>query len=413
MFRLTEFRLARRSAIARMGRGSGCMSSCWSDGGTRVLGEIAVVMTLVVSTACVESTGPVARNDLVIVGGGELNSIAAVSVSRGEVAARIGPIPRYKDMFALAPDSSRLYISSFDNSSPVTLTVVDTRSLRVVAQERMSAIAARSRVGPVLPLGGYGMAVSPDGNKLIVNGLRGDSGAWLQDSARVLVILDAASLTPVGVVGPFKIPADGIVSVPGPADGASQRVMVLGGPPGATVLPSRVILVLGGPDLLVVDSIQLGVPVYRLVPIGSRGMALLFSARSVYLFDITKHALVDSAPRVTGSGGLCLAPDGRLYQTDSGDGIDTPGSGQVQVYTSSLELLPPIDLRPGLAASPTLNGCAVSHDGRLLLVSSGTASLGPTFTPQPGRLFEVDRSTGRLLRIVDIGDWLSREVFAF
>ena len=63
--------------------------------------------------------------------------------------------------------------------------------------------------------------------------------------------------------------------------------------------------------------------------------------------------------------------------------------------------------------SPTLNRCAVSADGRLLFVSSGTGPVGPTFGPQPGRLFVVDRATGALVRTVDIGDWLTREVFAF
>jgi len=378
---------------------------------------VAALLAIAGVGSCADSTSPVAPGDLVIVGGGAMTNIAAVSVSRGEVVARIGPIPKYKDTYALSPDSSRLYISSFDNSSPVTLTVVDTRSLRVVAQEPMSAIGARSAIGPVLPLGGYGMAVSPDGKKLVMNGLRGDSTTWLTDSARVVVIVDVASLTPVGLVGPFSVPADGIVPVPGSGESASQRVMVLGARPGASVLPSGLILILGGPDLTLVDSLKPGVPVYQVVPVSGGQAALLLSARSIYRFDLTTRELVASAPRPTIFGSPCLSPDGsRLYHTDPGDGFDFPGGGSIQVYDvhdETLQLLAPIDLGSADLFPPRLNNCAVSRDGRFLFVSSGTWEAGPLYPVQPGRLFVVDRSSGHLVRTVNMGDWLSREVFAF
>jgi hypothetical protein len=375
---------------------------------------IAVFMTSLASGSCVEPTGPVARGDLVIVGGGELNSIAAVSVSRGRVVTRIGPIPRYKDSFALSPDSSRLYISSSDPSSGITLSVVDTRSLRVVHQERMAVIGARSAAGLVRPLGTWAMAASRDGKWLVVNGVRGDSSTWMSDSAPAAVVVDVATLTPVGVIAPFKILGGGIVSLPGTGASGSQRVLMLGTRPGGSIWPSRLILVLGGPELGVVDSLLPGVDMWGIARDVSPGSLLLLSTQSIYRFDLATRQLVDSAPRPTIYGRLCLSPDGqRIYHTDSGDGFDFSGAGRIAIYGRKLEPIGLIDLNSRGSLSPTLNRCAVSADGRFLFVSSGTGPVGPTFGPQPGRLFVVDRATGALARTVDIGDWLSREVFAF
>ncbi len=413
MFRLTEFSLACWLRIRTMGQRNWSVASSSQLRVGRVVAALAMLAVLA-SGSCVDSTGPVARGDLVVVGGGELNSLAAVSVSRGRVVARVGPIPRYKDSFALSRDSSRLYISSSDPVSGITLSVVDTRSLRVVQQEPMSVIGARSVVGPVRPLGTWAMAVSEDGRRLIVNGVRGDSSTWLNDTALAAVVVDLATLTPVGVAAPFKILGGGIVSLAGTGAGASQRVLLLGTRPGGSVWPSRLILVLGGPDFAVVDSLVPGVDMWGIAPDVSPGSLLLVSTQSIYRFDLATRQLVDSAPRPTIYGSLCSSPDGqRMYHTDSGDGFDFPGAGKITVYGQKLQPIGVIDLNSKGSLSPTLNDCAVSADGRFLFVSSGTGPDGPLFGPQPGRLFVVDRAAGALVRAVDIGDWLSREVFAF
>jgi hypothetical protein len=123
--------------------------------------------------------------------------------------ARIGPVPPYTDRYALSPDSSRVYLSMYDPASGVELAVLDLRSLSVVALEPMSAIGARSVAGPVRPVGSRGMAVSPDGTKLLIDGVTGDSSEWLSDSAQAVLVVDLATLTPVAVRGPFNSPAGG------------------------------------------------------------------------------------------------------------------------------------------------------------------------------------------------------------
>jgi len=368
----------------------------------------AVSLLLLAAVACSDALVPLPRGDLAIVGGGDL---VAVSVSRGKVVGRIGPIPEYKDKYAVGPDSSRLYVSSFDQNWPYSLSGVDTRSLRVVVQQTASAIGARSKVGAVLPMGSVGLAVSPDGTKLVMTGLRGDSSTWFDDSAQVVVFVDVASLTPVGVFGPFK---GAIVALPGSRDSASQRVMLVGVRPGVTTPTYSPILILGGPRLTLVDSLQPGVPVGQVVATQDGRALFLTSNAMIYRFDLATRQLVDSVPLPSPDlGNLCVAPDGqRLYLTDFGDYWDFPGSGKVQVYDGTLHQLAPIDLGSGELLPPGLNDCAVSRDGRFLLVSSGTPSRGPLYGPQPGRLFVVDRATGNLVRTVEIGSY-AEEIFAF
>ena len=88
-----------------------------------------------------------------------------------------------------------------------------------------------------------------------------------------------------------------------------------------------------------------------------------------------------------------------------------PGSGRVQVYDDALNHRLELSLRPG-TAPPTLNACAVTNDGHYLLVSSGTSS-GSLFEEQPGRLFVVDPQLGTVVHVIDLGEWRSREVYAF
>ena len=365
---------------------------------------IAVALLVAVTTvSCSGSTEPAMPGDLIVVGGGELTSVAAVSVSQGRVIKRIGPIPAFKDRFALSPDSGRLYVSSFDNVSPVTLTVIDTRSLSVTVQEPMSEIAARSRIGSVLPLGGYALAVSPDGRKLVMNGLCGGD--------RCVVVVDLATRTPVASIARFEVAVGGLVPLLEGRDSASQRVLMLGSRVGAPYSPIHPLLVLGGPNLEVVDSIQLPRSVGQLIPIGNTRQVIDLAADSIFKIDLGTLQVMASAPRRS-SGQACAAGDGqRLYLTDPGS-LDFPGTGQVQAYGASLGSIAPIDLRSG-GTIPTLNDCAVSRDGRLLLVSSGTSATGPLFTPQPGRIFVIDRELGTVVRMIDTGDWLSREIYAF
>jgi hypothetical protein len=122
---------------------------------------------------------------------------------------------------------------------------------------------------------------------------------------------------------------------------------------------------------------------------------------------------VDTAPNPAGIlGTLCVSPDGQRYYLVDGGDLDGPGPGKVQAYDESLHLLAQFDLGAQLGYTPALSFCAVSRDGRFLLVSAGHSGGGELYPYQPGRLLVVDPTTGNLVRTVEIGSW-TREVFAF
>lgn len=368
---------------------------CWR-------GALAPVFAVVFGS-CADSTGPIQPGDLAIVSGGELTSIAAVSLSRGQVVTRIGPMPAFKDMTALSPDSSRLYVSSFDNSSEVTLTAVDMRSLSIAYRESMSQIAARSPAGSVLPLGGYALAASPDGRALVMNGIC--------TGQPCIVVVNLTTRTPTAVLNRFAVSPGGIVALASPSDSANQRVLVIGTRAGSTSSSPPPIYVLGGASLALVDSLLFPTSVNRLLPISSGAMAYGFSSDSIFKLDLVGQRVLARTPRPP-SGSACSSVNGdRLYLMQPASQFD-PGSGQVTVFDDALTQLSPIDLRSG-GTTPTLNACAVSKGGSYLLVSSGTSSRGPQFGPQPGRLFVINRQLQAIDKLIDLGDWVSREVYAF
>ncbi len=275
----------------------------------------------------------------------------------------------------------------------------------------MSVIAKRSAVGPLLPDGTYArFAVSPDGRYLLLSGVRGDSTSWGVPSAQALVMVDIATGAPVGSFGPIELSQEGIVPVPG-GDSLSQRVLLIGDRPGATA--AGWVYLLSGPRLTLVDSALVGTKLYHAAAAEGAGAVYLGSLSSIYRLDLSTMQVVDSTYRLGGWGRICVSPDAqRVYVTDFG-GFDYPGGGMIQVLDANLNSLASIDVGSANAFPPTLNACAVSRDGRYLLVSSGTSENLVNYPHQPGRLFMLERLSGKVARTVDIGDWESREVFAY
>ena len=57
------------------------------------------------------------------------------------------------------------------------------------------------------------------------------------------------------------------------------------------------------------------------------------------------------------------------------------------------------------------NGAAVSRDGTRIYVAAGSASYGPLYGIQPGRVLVVDTVTGKLLKETPVEGWLTRAIF--
>jgi DNA-binding beta-propeller fold protein YncE len=143
----------------------------------------------------------------------------------------------------------------------------------------------------------------------------------------------------------------------------------------------------------------------------------LTSVDSMYRFDLVAKEVLARTSLPGLSGGITISPDGRtIYATDGGDSFNSPGSGKIAVFDADLNPQPPIDLGTSAAVNgqpPSMQGAAVSSDGRMLYVAAGTPSRGPLYGPQPARLLVVDCSTRRLLRAIPLNDWAPAGVYVY
>jgi DNA-binding beta-propeller fold protein YncE len=346
--------------------------------------------------------------DTALVLGGESSSIVAASISDLHVFARPGPVPSFKDAFAFDRPSGTLYITAFDNATPRSLVVINAGTLGVRQQVPLDTIAARSTAGSLSVFGSLAMAVTDSGRSIIIDGQKA--------SDRGIVRVDSRTLVPVAFAGPFVTIPGGVTFAQSPLY-PNGLLLLLGTRSTSGATRQDMVFVLDPSTLTVSDSFALtppraaGASLSQAV-VASTGRELyLLTVDSILRFDLATRRVLGSTARRS-PGTLCASNDGsRLYLTDPGDGRNTPGSGQVAVFDSQLRSLPALDLRAQLGNSvpPALNSCAPSTDDRLLLVSAGTASRGPLFEPQPGRLAVVDLSR-QTASAIDLGDWSSREV---
>jgi DNA-binding beta-propeller fold protein YncE len=346
------------------------------------------------------------------VGGGESTSVAVLSIQTGARFARLGPVPAWKDAYALSASTHRLYLTARDNSSPASLLAIDTRSLGVVVREQLSTMSARTTTLGNLALdGAYAMETSLDGTRLLMDALNG--------VIQGIALINVANLTPTEFLAPLYVSPGGIVRLP--TQSGEDRYLVVGArTPYWSAPRADYMYVIGDRPLAVLDSFQLTPPtadgslgLLQAVPSVDDSTVFVLTSDSVLRFEVTSNRVQASAPRPS-LGGVFLSPDeSRLYVTDPGVWPDSPGSGFVYVYSSSLNALTPIDLRSASNVLPVSNSAAFTRDTRYLLVSSGTASRGPLYGPQPGRVFVIDLSTNAVVRVIATGDWLAKEVFVF
>lgn len=377
--------------------------------GVRALASVGLVLLAACSDPAHPQAGPL---DTILVGGGESTSVAVLSVESGAVFARPGPVPTFKDAYALSSSNNRLYLTARDNSSPAALLAIDTHSLTIALHELLSAMSARNTTGAALTLSGsYALAVSPDGTQLVMDALSGGSQG--------LAFIDVATLTPTAFLGPLYVSPGCIV--PWSSQGGAARYLVVGARTPYFQAPrADYLYVIGGQPLAVLDSFQLTPPrtdgslgLLQAIPSIDDSTVFVVTSDSLVRFETTSRRAQASAPRPS-SGWLVLSPDeSQLYLTDPGSAFDSPGSGLVYVFGSSLNKLTSIDLKSPSNGVPVSNYAAFTKDSRFLLVSSGTSSRGPLFGSQPGRLFVIDRATNQVANVVSTGDWLARQVFVF
>lgn len=372
---------------------------------------LSAVLTCV--AGCEEAQAPYRTGgDIVVLGGGETESLVVVDVGTSKVIARPGPMPRYKDAFALAPDSAILYINAVGDSGR-ELIRLDTRSFRVVSRDAMSVIETRSDIGELSIHGGRAIAVFPKGTKLAV-------AQAYRDGVAGIVILDAQSWEPIDFIYPLYVEPFGMERLAPSSEFPSGALLVIGARED-DVQPSLDWLFVMDPlTHRFTDSVAIAPPAndsrgtLRQVLTAPDGQTVYVVGRSfIYRYDLLRGEVIATVGRPS-RGLISLSPDGTtLYVPDPGDGFDWPGSGLLFVYDADLNSEEPIDLSEAAfdGTAPVTGGVGVSLGSDLVYVVAGTVSRGPLYGPQPAKLLIVDAVARRLIETVDLNGWAFWAVF--
>jgi hypothetical protein len=163
--------------------------------------------------------------------------------------------------------------------------------------------------------------------------------------------------------------------------------------------------------LLPVDSSAGGVFDLAVDGVGRFAYFTTYS-RKLYKYDLIDRVYVGSIA-LPAYGRLALSPDGNsIYVIDTEQSRDVPGSGFMYVVNAALSVEEPIDLnvaaREGLP--PQLNSVAVSTDGLLAYVGTGTASRGPVYGVQHGSVIMIDTRSRKVTQIVPLSTWGVRSI---
>jgi hypothetical protein len=135
-------------------------------------------------------------------------------------------------------------------------------------------------------------------------------------------------------------------------------------------------------------------------------------ANNVYRYDLETRQVVASKHFET-YGMLAIAADGKsLVLADGTSSRDFPGSGLLYVLDAATLAATPIDVSSAYVngVAPVMHGVSFALDGTIAFVGVGTASLGPLFGPQRGRLLVVDVPGKQLKRVIDVESWGVRSI---
>lgn len=150
-----------------------------------------------------------------------------------------------------------------------------------------------------------------------------------------------------------------------------------------------------GPDLVVIDSVQLPPPAFEAYDVAvtpDERFAFVKSPPHIFKIDIAARRIVAQVQDLP-LGFISLSASGdKLIATDPGVSLDLPGSGRVGIYTSELQPVGAIDLG-ALSPSgtpPTTWDVVTSPDDSLAYVVAGTPRLTLGQGAQEASLFVVD-----------------------
>jgi DNA-binding beta-propeller fold protein YncE len=371
------------------------------------------ILVLTGMVSCNDPMSHQAGEDVVIVSSGETDRLVVLSGPDGSVLAKPTPIPQYQDAHALTPDSQTLYFTAFDSIPNRALLTMSTRSFTITSRLSLTELESRSQVAGLSLLGNYGLALSPDGARLLL-------ADAVREPETGIAVIDVASQTPVSFLGPLSVSPDGLASTQPTAAASQGRIFVIGTRTPGVFPRADSLYILDAETLGITHVASIAVPaadgsanLFAMQPAPSGERVYLLGTGRLYAYDVTAHQVVADAP-VPHYGSIAVAPDEQtVYLTDPGDGREFPGGGLVLAFSPALEPRQPVDLRSQAVDGipPITQGIAVSPSGRHLYVASGTASRGPLFGPQPRRLFVVELPSGALVRTVTLGDYGAGPVF--
>jgi len=359
--------------------------------------------------ACGSIQAPVepGRSSETLITLGEAEHMTVVDGETGRIIARPGPLSRFAVVRQVSPDGRTIYV--FDPGSgpsqPAEVVAVDMGTFRVRWREPWPIRSSDDErpLGPRLA-----------GTEVLLQ-----NASWRGNQG--VIALDDSSRQVRAFWGPAAVPLRGLTRLPSRLRGVPGDVVVGGARPGRSGTFTGCLYILDGATLSVRDSIVVvpassnpfgGIDEVLASPDGRR--VYVAAGRTLVSYDLVERRAVASTGLPTvGTGRLAIAPDGRsLYYTDAGDGRNFPGSGFVHVFDAELKPRPPIDLRsvgPGGRPIQT-NHAAVSSDGKLLYVAAGSASRGPLYGVQYGRVLVIDAATGALIKEIATGDWYVQDI---
>jgi hypothetical protein len=292
----------------------------------------------------------------------------------------------------LSPDR-RTVTFIVGGSLPAELIVARTSDLTPLYREPTSTIVGRSMIESLRIFGMFAFEVMHDSGHIIVDGMRGQEPG--------LIRLSGPPYSAGAFAGPFFIRLDGASII-----GQSLYVVASRTDGGDTYLYE-----LDPVSLAVRDSVH--EPDAEQVIASADGRHFFLFGRDIKKLDsLTGDVLAAAAIPVTSQRArLFLSRTShRVYLVDPGDYRDWPGPGRIYQWSDNLDPLPDIAL-PSRGLTPAVaGGVTTSANGDTLFVTTGTASAGPLFGPQPAALLILDANSHAVLKEIDLGGWLPRQI---
>jgi hypothetical protein len=382
------------------------------------------VLALVgVLTACDRSVSPtLSPGPQLIAIGGESGSVRIVDEGLGRIVAELGPVARYAGPAAAIPGSHTIAFIAVDSSGR-TLVGVDAQTQTLTTLIRLDSPVARHQVDSVWIRAG-GMAFDATGQHAVLGSAykTDPDGAVVPDTEFVAVV-DLRSGHLMATI-PFQVRgASALAAIAPNAVFPRGGIVALGSrrPLGSVAQTPDMLIVIDAGTFAVVDSAtlqastQVSRNLLRQVVVARDGSAAFITSDDgrVFAYDLVNHVVAHSVQMSPAS--LAVAPDGqRLYATNGGSLIDSPGSGVILVMTPDLRIVDSIDLR-NLAALdhvvPALGDPLIDDAGTTLFLAAGTSSIGPLFGTQPLRVLRVDLASRKLVSAIPLGDYGGAELF--